>query len=79
MTSIDFEITLDDIHAFNQHFARTSPVSVRARRLARFGLTFVLSALFISLATGFRLPLPAWRRPALLCALLRPRSIRASR
>ena len=55
-----FDITLEDIHAFNAHYAQTAPMAIRARRAARFGLTFILSALLAALGAGFHMPLPFW-------------------
>jgi hypothetical protein len=55
-----YEITLDDVHAFNAHYGKTSPVARRARRTARFGLTAMLAVLLGALGYGIRAPLPFW-------------------
>ncbi len=55
-----YHVTLDDIHAFNLHYARTSPQSLRSRRSVRFALTFLLGALLCSLGVLSKAPLPFW-------------------
>lgn len=57
---LEYDVVLDDIHAFNLHYARTAEVSVRSRRLARIALTFVLAALLATLGLWSRAPLPFW-------------------
>lgn len=57
---VDFDITLDDIHAFNRHYAANARLPRRARQAVRFTLTFVLGVLFASLAFGIQAPLLFW-------------------
>lgn len=55
-----YEIALEDVHAFNAHYGKTSPVARRARRVARFGLTAMLMVLLTALGYAIRAPLPFW-------------------
>src|SRR5689334_6777924 len=60
------DITLEDIHAFNRHYARNAPLAIRARRAARFGLTFMLTVVFGALGAGFHMPLAYWLLGAMI-------------
>jgi YcxB-like protein len=60
LAQISYVLTMADIHAFNQHYARTSPV-VRAGRLkVRLAMTFFLAALLGALGWGARADVGFW-------------------
>ena len=63
-----YEVTLDDIHAFNLHYARTAPHARRSRRSVRLALTLLLATLLCSLGVLSKAPLPFWLLGTLILA-----------
>jgi uncharacterized membrane protein len=57
---LEYDLTLEDIHAFDLHYSRTGYVPVRARRLARTALTFLLATLLFTLGLWSKAPVPFW-------------------
>lgn len=63
---VSYVLTMDDLHAFNRHHGRSSPV-VRAGRLkVRLALTFFLAALLGALGWGARAGVGFWLLGALI-------------
>jgi hypothetical protein len=57
---VSFDTTLDDIHAFNAHYAQTAALPQRSRKMVRGALTLTLGSLMFALGIGFHLPAPFW-------------------
>jgi hypothetical protein len=57
---ISFEIVLEDIHAFNFHYATTAALPRRNQKMVRIALTLVLGALLGALGMAIAAPLPFW-------------------
>ena len=63
---ISFDTTLDDIHAFNTHYARTAALPQQSRKMVRGALTLTLASLMFALGVGFHLPVAFWIINALI-------------
>ena len=63
---VSFEITLDDIHAFNAHYAQSSLLPRRSRRMVRAALTLTLVCLLFALGMAIRAPIAFWILGALI-------------
>ncbi|MHB8878728.1 MAG: hypothetical protein ACYC8T_33935, partial [Myxococcaceae bacterium] len=63
-----YEMTLDDIHAFNLHYSRTAPHARSSRNSVRLVLTFMLAVLLCSLGVLSKAPLPFWLLGTLILA-----------
>ena len=77
---VAFEIVLEDIHAFNRHYATTAALPRRNQRLVRIALTLTLGSLLGALGLAIRAPLPFWLLGALILLAwwaLYPRRIEA--
>ncbi len=77
---VSFEIVLEDIHAFNAHYARTALLPRRNQRLVRIALTVTLASLLLALGLASSAPLPFWILGALILLAwwkLYPRRIEA--
>lgn len=61
-----YDVTLDDVHAFNLHYSRTAPHARRSRNAVRAALTFMLAVLLVSLGVLSKAPLPFWLMGALI-------------
>ena len=57
---ITFDTTLDDIHAFNTHYARTAALPQQSRKMVRGALTLTLASLMFALGVAFHLPTAFW-------------------
>lgn len=57
---IAFDLVLDDIHAFNVHYAATAELPRRNQRLVRIALTLTLASLLFALGMAIRAPIPFW-------------------
>lgn len=57
---VSFDITLEDIHAFNAHYAQTSALPQRSRKMVRGALTLTLGALLLALGMAIRAPAAFW-------------------
>ena len=57
---VSFEILLEDIHAFNRHYATTASLPRRNQRAVRLVLTMVLGALLVALGVAIAAPIPFW-------------------
>ena len=57
---VSFDTTLDDIHAFNAHYARTAKLPQQSRKMVRGALTLTLASLMFALGVGFHLPVGFW-------------------
>ena len=66
--SWNFDIELEDIHAFDTHYAATSKAPQRARRAVRLVLTLLLALLLCALGAWIRAPLPFWLTGGLILA-----------
>ncbi|MBS1148850.1 MAG: hypothetical protein H6Q89_548 [Myxococcaceae bacterium] len=54
------EIVLEDIHAFNRHYATTAALPRRNQQLVRLALTLTLACLLGALGMAIRAPVPFW-------------------
>lgn len=57
---ISFDVVLEDIHAFNRHYATTAALPRRNQRLVRVALTLTLGALLFALGLAIHAPVPFW-------------------
>ena len=60
LAQVSYVLTMADIHAFNAHYARESPVARAGRMKVRFALTFFLAALLGALGWGAQATLGFW-------------------
>lgn len=63
---VSFDTTLDDIHAFNTHYARTAQLPQQSRKMVRGALTLTLGSLMFALGVAFHLPIAFWIINALI-------------
>lgn len=63
---ISFDVVLEDIHAFNRHYATTAELPRRNQRLVRIALTSTLAALLFALGLAIGAPVPFWILGALI-------------
>jgi Na+/proline symporter len=63
---VSFDTTLDDIHAFNTHYARTAALPQQSRKMVRGALTLTLASLMFALGVAFHLPVGFWVVNALI-------------
>lgn len=63
---VSFEILLEDIHAFNFHYAKTAALPRRNQKLVRLALTLTLASLLIALGVAIAAPVPFWILGALI-------------
>ena len=63
---VSFDTTLDDIHAFNTHYARTAQLPQQSRKMVRGALTLTLGSLMFALGIAFHLPIAFWIINALI-------------
>jgi hypothetical protein len=68
LAQVSYVLTLADIHAFNQHYAQTSPVVRRARLRVRLAMTFFLALLLSALGWGARADVGFWVMGAVIIA-----------
>ena len=57
---VAFEIVLEDIHAFNFHYATTAALPRKNQRYVRIALTSTLAALLGALGFAIAAPVPFW-------------------
>ena len=57
---VSFELTLEDLHAFNAHYARTAALPRAGRARVRLALTLTLAALLFALGLAIRAPASFW-------------------
>ena len=60
LAQVSYELTLEDVHAFNLHYGRESPVVRRGRLLVRLAMTFFLAVLLTALGWGAHAGAPFW-------------------
>ncbi len=63
---IAFDVGLEDIHAFNLHYATTAQLPRRNQRLVRIALTVTLAALLFALGFAIGAPVAFWILGALI-------------
>ncbi len=63
-----YELSLEDIHAFDAHYAVTAAAPKRARRAVRLVLTLLLASLLSALGAWIRAPLSFWVVGAVIIA-----------
>lgn len=77
---VSFEILLEDIHAFNRHYATTAALPRRNQQWVRIALTLTLASLLLALGAAISAPVPFWILGALILLAwwrLYPRRIEA--
>lgn len=60
LAQVSYVLTMDDIHAFNAHYSRESPVARRGRAKMRLAMTFFLAVLLGALGWGARASVGFW-------------------
>ena len=66
MVRVSFEIVLEDIHAFNFHYATTAALPRGNQLRVRIALTMTLAALLGALGVAISAPVPFWIIGALI-------------
>jgi len=57
---VSFEVVLEDIHAFNFHYATTAALPRRNQQRVRLALTMLLASLLFALGLAIHAPVPFW-------------------
>jgi hypothetical protein len=77
---VSFEVLLEDIHAFNHHYATTAALPRRNQQRVRLALSLTLACLLLALGAAISAPVPFWILGALILLAwwrLYPRRIEA--